>query len=114
MKKMILYAILSMFLLTGCVTSGSSYSYLNDPDTVAHLNWIGNRARLAKNADLKQCIGMTYEELIDFFAVPGMRLRGDEALDVYGTGTVGYGSYDGPDRLVFYLKNNKVYNVVKY
>ncbi|MBU4312672.1 MAG: hypothetical protein KJ706_08145, partial [Candidatus Omnitrophica bacterium] len=85
-----------------------------DAEDAAYSAWRRNQVRIYKEEDLKQTIGMTYDELIGFFAVPGLRLRGEEVLDVYGTGTVTYGAEWLARRLVFYLRNYKVYNAIKY
>ena len=69
------------------------------------------------SSDLRSWVGKTTEELDQVFAA-----KGRSSLDVYGNGTIihepiNYGSLYGlPNvsvRLIFYVKNNKIYNIVK-
>jgi len=128
MKKMILYAILSIFLLTGCAALHDPIAKLSGGLTNTEIaedwsrgaplrDWDSNFYNVYQTIDLKKCLGKTVAELIPIFAIPELSIQGKEVLDVYGDGYVEYShirSEWGDRRIVFYIKNYKVYNAIKY
>ena len=107
---------LLMFLISGCASS----QYSVEESDAFWKRYSDYRDKFYKVysqdvSELKTYIGKSRDELAEVFSFDGKSMAGDETLDVYGNGITVYTSLSeySDARLVFYLRNWKVYNVVK-
>jgi hypothetical protein len=112
MKKSIYLLIVLIFLNGSAVMANPETMPSDDIDKITNShNEIFFRIY---DSDLQIWIGKSLQELDEVFN----KVSGSRSLDTYGNGSVVFkpiyfSDYDSSKRLIFYLRNNKIYNVVK-
>jgi len=110
----IIIILLMLILVNGCASFYDPYQTSFASDPYKEIREYNDSFFDVYHSDLRTWVGKDLADLDQVFT-----LRGDSSLDVYGTGTVVHEVINPvPElgvhaRLIFYVKNNKIYNVVK-
>jgi hypothetical protein len=116
MRIFIILLILGLFL-GGCATLYAPYPSSTVSDPYKEIREYNDSFFKVYHSDLRSWVGKTVGELDQAFTA-----KGSSSLDVYGNGTIihevinpgaSYGLPTVNARLIFYVKKNKIYNVVK-
>ena len=122
MKKLMVVSLIIVFLVSGCASVQKSIGfggYEKSEEDGARDVYNDKFYEIYRSdiSNLKVYIGKSRDELAEVFSIGGKSMAGDEILDVNGNGRTVYTPIfmfaSSDERLIFYLKNYKVYNVIK-